>query len=57
MSKNDNVNFRDLPREEQLDLINHVLDGGSLQVLDELWCNVDYLPEYEDGIYRKSIVV
>ncbi len=55
-------NFCDLPREEQLELINHVLDGKTLEVcsissngtLDEDRYGVDYLPEYEDGVYRKA---
>lgn len=55
-------NFCDLSREEQLELINHVLDGKALEVcsisnsgvLDEDWYSVDYLPEYEDGVYRKA---
>ena len=49
--------FCDLSRQEQLEIINHVLDGGQIQEFDEGWCNVDYLPDCEDGVYRKSITV
>jgi len=49
------VRFNELSREQHLDLINHVLDGGVLEELTTTnnWINLDYLPDSEDGIYRK----
>lgn len=50
------VKFCELSREQHLDLINHVLDGGSLEyqcAVTGEWYPVDYLPDCEDGVYRK----
>lgn len=50
------LKFCELSREQHLDLINHVLDGGSLEHQCDItgeWYPVDYLPDCEDGVYRK----
>ena len=49
--------FNELSREQQLDIVNYVLDGGVLQQYLQstpgMWIDIDYLPTAEDGTYRK----
>lgn len=50
--------FGELTRDEQLDLVNHVLDGGDVEIFSGSWVNVELVKFgcicfYKEHTYRK----